>query len=299
MHITGVLQEALRAGDVVFEVLDPDQSRDHYAGESIEVNGQPFIYRSLHDWTELAEVLGAVLEVPERIAEGRVRLRFRSLRHQVSWHQRGLGSGESEKYGTSSEFARTSKVETPSFLLSFLEGVAFLDLTPQSRILSLGVNQGDELALFQQIVGPQALKSMELVGLDHSATAIARARQRFSHPSFQFLEADIQTLSSLNLGRFDLILAINTLHSPALKGHALFQECIQDHLAPKGGVLIGVPNSRHVDHHLVYGARMKNFSSPDLSVLWKEVGFYRRYLHQHGFRVRVLGKHTVLVVGRR
>ena len=42
---------------------------------------------------------------------------------------------------------------------------------------------------------------------------------------------------------------------------------------------------------------MRNFQTHDLSILWKKVAFYRRYLNQHGFRVRLLGKHTVLVVG--
>ena len=40
---------------------------------------------------------------------------------------------------------------------------------------------------------------------------------------------------------------------------------------------------------------MKNFSQPELSLVIKEIAFYRRYLQQHRFQVFVTGKSYLLV----
>jgi len=299
LHIANVIREALQEGVVEFEVVSPNVSADLYAGEPLDSNGVSVRYRSFHTWMELAEGLSAILERTEPLGDGFVRLRMRSLRPQENWHEMASSSGDTEKYGTESAFARTSKLEMPSFFLPFLEGLDFINLPKSARILSLGVNQGEELALIQRFCDERGESAVELVGIDHSASAIQAARSQNDGASFRFHVADIQELDDLDLGRFDLVVSINTLHSPALDGHEVFQRVVQQYLTPNGGVMVGVPNSRHIDHQLMYGARMKNFSTPDLSVLWKEVGFYRRYLHQHGFQVRLLGKHTVLVAGRK
>lgn len=294
-QISEALRDGLERGPVLFEVVDPDQSHDLFSGESIVVCGETAVYRTLQTWFELAEVLGAALETPERLSDGYVRLRMRPLRAEKSWHEHSRPSGDLEKYGVDTDFFRTSKLEMPSFLHSYLEAIRFLKLPDNARVLSVGVNHGDELAIFEALGKSE---SMSFVGIDHCPSAISEARRRYPGSGYQFFEADVRDLNALELGTYDLVVAINTLHSAALDGHGVFREVLKKHVRRGGGVIVGVPNSRTIDHQLVYGARMKNYSSPELSLLWKEVGFYRRYLHQHDYRVRVLGKHTILIVGK-
>jgi hypothetical protein len=298
-QIVETLRPALSHGPVQFEAMDPSATPDLFAGEETVVCGHRVRYRSLHEWMELAESLGAVVDRIKPLPDGFLGFDFRPLRPNSSWHEGSRASGDREKYGTDTQFARTQKLESPSFLVSYLEALDFVALPPNARVLALGVNQGQELSIFQHRLSEAHLETLRFVGIDHCPSAIAAARERFQHPSFQFLQADLGAIETLCLGRFDLILAINTLHSPALDGHALFQQLIREQLRPHGSVVIGLPNSRHVDHQLVYGAKMKNYSTPDLSLVLREVGFYRRYLYQHGFQVRLMGKHVFLVVGRR
>ena len=298
--IATVLRARLRDGPVHFEVPSPDVSAVHYPGERIELSGQPAVYRPFRTWCDLAESLMAAILTPVALPDGWVQLCFRPLDRSRDWSTGAPASGQTEKYGVQSTYARTAKGETASFLMSYLEALDFVGFRERLRVLCVGVSRGDELQLLVDALGDDPRwAERSLVGVDHCASALQEARRRLPAPVFSFLEGDLRDLDACALGTFDLLIAINTLHSPALNGHAVFQALVRDHLAPDGAVILGVPNSRYVDHTLLYGAPMRNFSTPDLSVLWKKVGFFRRYLHQHGFRVRLLGQHTVLVVGRR
>ena len=112
-HISLVLERALTHGRVSCEVLDPDVSEDLFSGETLVVEGVTFRYRTLSDWVELAEGLDAVLETPEKVATDRIRLSFRPLRQEESWHQSSRPSGDTEKYG----------VDTPSNSLNSLSSI--------------------------------------------------------------------------------------------------------------------------------------------------------------------------------
>jgi len=136
---------------------------------------------------------------------------------------------------------------------------------------------------------------IDVVGIDHSASALDTARARF--PAFRFLEADLGALASLGLGTFDLVISLNTLQSPGVDDRAVLRQVVQHHLAPGGAVILGLPNSRYAGGEIAYGARMKNFRQPELGLLIKDVAFYRKYLQQHGRQVFVTGKHYVLVTG--
>ena len=63
--------------------------------------------------------------------------------------------------------------------------------------------------------------------------------------------------------------------------------------------MLGFPNSRFRDGEVVYGARVRNLREPDLSLLVKDLSFYRRYLHQHGFRTFLGGKYDLLLTAVR
>jgi hypothetical protein len=62
-------------------------------------------------------------------------------------------------------------------------------------------------------------------------------------------------------------------------------------------VIIGFPNCRYIDGEVEYGTRMKNFTQPELGLLFKDVAFYRKYLQQHHKQVFVTGKNYILVTG--
>jgi SAM-dependent methyltransferase len=165
---------------------------------------------------------------------------------------------------------------------------------PGARLLDLGVTTGDELALLMALA--PALREATLVCIDHSASAIALARERFVRsPHVQLHVADLATLGALALGRFDLVISIGTLQSPGIDDREVIRQIVQHHLAPGGAVIVGFPNCRYIDGEVEYGARMKNFTQPELGLLVKDVAFYRKYLQQHHRKVYVTGKHYVLV----
>lgn len=244
----------MERGSDVFEldVLDPD------------LGG-----RSYRIWIDLADRLGFRMLTPRPAAESCVRLRFERI--------------------TSKAEVVDSKLEEPGFVIDFAEAMDRITLPTEPRILSLGVNTGDELALLLAL-RPE-LSEATLVGVDRSAPALAMAKQRF--PRAHFLEADLD--QPLELGEFDLVIAIATLQSTALDDRALLRRITQRHLAPTGSVILGIPNCRVIGGELSYGARMKNFRQPELGLVIKDIAFYRKYLQQHARQVFVTGKHYLLV----
>lgn len=269
-------------------VLDPDLGRGRYAGELVDHAGDAFVHRPWRLWVDLAERLGLRMCTPRPApTPGLVVIGFEPL---VDDRPRAPGTAAAERYGHGSAFARIAKLEDPSFVLDLADALARARLGARPRVLDLGVNTGDELTVIER-----AAPDCDVVGIDHSASALAIARARF--PRFRFVEADLGALATLGLGTFDLVISLNTLQSPGVDDRAVLRQVVQHHLAPAGAVILGVPNSRYVDGELVYGARMKNFRQPELGLLIKDVAFYRKYLQQHHRQVFVTGKHYVLVTG--
>ncbi len=281
--------EALAPGQILrFEAPDPDRAFDRYDGELLDGRR----HRSLAGWTALAEQLGAVLLRPRDADDGFVALGLRALDRGASWQTRAAPSGDPEKYGVGSGFARVRKFEEPAFLCGFRDAVRFIDPGPGARVLAVGCNRGDELDALARL-RPDA--GLALHGLDHSPSAIAEARAR--HPGMAFAVGDLNAPGDLG-GRYDLLLALNVLHSPSLDGKAVLRRLVAEHLTPAGAVIVGLPNVRYVDHTLRFGARVKGFSHPELSVLVRDAAYYRRYLARHRFRVMITGQHTVFVCAR-
>lgn len=290
------VQRQLAGGAVTIEidVLDPDLGRGRYAGERVDYGGANYVHRSFRTWVDLAERLGLRVCTPRPLAAPLVRLVFERL--DPAARLRPAADEPTEKYGAASEFARISKLEDPDFVLDLADALERVALRPGARILDLGVNTGDEIALLLALA--PALRDATFVGIDHSASAIAHARARFAaRPSVQLHEADLATLGALELGRFDLVLSIGTLQSPGIDDREVLRQIVQNHLAPDGAVILGFPNCRYVDGEVEHGTRMKNFRQPELGLLVKDVAFYRKYLQQHHRQVFVTGKHYVLVTG--
>lgn len=297
LEIALAMRRAFAAGATTFEldVLDPDMGRGRHAGERVDIDGVAHVHRPFRVWVDLAERMRLRLRTPRPAAPPLVRLVFEPLSPASALDI----SDPTEKYGTSSPFARISKLEDPSFVLDMADALERIALPAGARVLDLGVNTGDELALLLALW--PALRDATLVGVDHSASAIAAARTRFAGiagPRIELHVADLAppgALAALGLGRFDLVLSIGTLQSPGIDDRDLLRRIVQDHLTPTGAVLLGIPNCRYVDGEVEYGTRMKNFSQPELGLLIKDVAFYRKYLQQHHRQVFVTGKHYLLV----
>lgn len=291
LEIIGAIQGQLADGvDVVtLRVLDPDLGRGCHAGEFIEVEGRAYVHRPWRVWVELADRLGLRMCTPKLLEHPLCELRFERL-HASSQP----AADPRERYGTQSEFARVRKAEEPSFVLDFADALARASPSPDARILSLGVNTGDELALLLELC-PALREQARFVGVDHSPSALARARERFSDPRHRFIEADFGALADLELGRFDLVLALDVLQSPGVDSDALLRRLVQAQLAPAGALILGLPNCRYFDGELIHGARTRNFSQSELGLLIRDVAFYRRYLQQHRRKVFVTGSHELLI----
>ena len=261
------------ADDIVFAVLDPDRGAGCYAGELVD----GYVHRPWRVWIDLAERMGLRMMTPRVAEPPLVELRFERLGPR--WQPRGEAS---ERYGVGSGFDRIHKLEDPGFLIDLDEALARVALVPGARVLDLGCNTGDVLSRMPA--------GAALVGVDHSASALAVARERL--PQAELVQADVMQLPPL--GRFDLVVAIGLLQSGALDDRALVRHVVQELLAPRGAVIFGWPNCRYVDGEVEYGARVKNLREPELGLVVKDVAFYRKYLGQHRRQVFVTGKHYLL-----
>jgi len=292
------LLEGLGAGAVTIEVPDPDLGRGRYPGERVGPAGT-LVHRPLRSWCDLAEGLGCRLRTPRASDATHVSLTFERLGPEAPWHAGGTtDDGEAppeERYGATSAFARLRKLEDAGFLLPWLDALGRIRLPESARVLDLGVNRGDELAAFSWLGGAPDVR---FVGVDHSASAIEEARARFPDARHSFHVADLNALPE-GLGRFHLVVSVGTLQSPGVDDHALLRKLVQEHLEPGSALLLGFPNSRFRDGEVVYGARVRNLREPDLSLLVKDLSFYRRYLHQHGFRTFLGGKYDLLLTAVR
>jgi 2-polyprenyl-3-methyl-5-hydroxy-6-metoxy-1,4-benzoquinol methylase len=290
----------LAAGDEVIELLalDPDHGRGRFAGELVDHDGVPYRHRPLRVWLELAERLELRLATPRPAAPPLCVVRLERLRGAPG-AAGDRAAPPAERYGAASAFARIAKAEEPGFVLDLAAALGRLAPPARARVLAVGVNTGDELALLAALA--PALEGAAVVGLDHSRSALAIARARFPRAALHELDlADLITGAAglPDLGRFDLIVALGVLQSGALDDRGLLRRLVQDHLAPGGGLLVGLPNSRYHDGELSPGARVVNRREPELGLLIKDVAFYRKYLQQHRMEVFVTGRHDLLIAAR-
>lgn len=294
--IIAYVRAQLAAGATVvsLRVLDPDRGRGLYAGERVVEGEQAFVHRPLRVWVDLAERMGLRLATPRPAGDGLVRLELVPLDERARWEP-AADVPATEKYGVGSEYQRISKLEDPGLVLDLNDALARVAPPAGARVLALGVNTGDELELLATL-WPELARSGRFVGVDHSASAIAAARERFGEPLHRFVVADLGQLPALDLGgAFELVLCLNTLQSPGVDDRAVLRHVVQERLSPTGGLILGVPNCRYLDGELLHGARTKNFRQPELSLVVDGLAYYRRYLHQHRRKVYVTGKHTLLV----
>lgn len=246
---------------------------------------------SYKTWIDLAQILKCKMLTPQIVDETRVVIRYKKL-SQDSFH--AIDADKEEKYGISSIFAQIQKNEETAFIYHYAQALKNVKIENRLRILNLGVNNGDEFEVIERLT--TNFDALELVGIDYCDSAIESAKKRFSdRKNVRFLQADIKELNALELGKFDLIISIGTLQSSNLNLKEVFMSIVQNQLHPEGAIILGFPNCRWIDGEMIYGAMMRNYNYSEMSNLYKDVVFCKKYLQQKKFRVTITGKDYIFL----
>jgi len=296
LQIITTLQEeltSLNAKDIVeFEVLNPDFCTSTYAGNIALIDDKEYIYRGYKSWIDLAQTLQCRMLTPVVKSSNTVLIRYEKLNADESFHK--SITDKEEKYGLESIFSEIHKNEEPAFLTHYLKALQNANINRRIRVLNLGVNSGDEFGVIQKYA--TNFENLELIGIDYCSSAISAAKEKFKEfRNISFYTHDINDLSSLNLGKFDLIISIGTLQSSNLEFNPLFMSIVQNQLKRSGAMILGFPNCRWIDGEMVYGARVKNYPFSEMGLLYKDVIFCKKYLQQKKFRVTVTGKDYIFI----
>jgi len=292
--ILPLLQESLRENSSVsFEILNPDLG-EGYAGNLITIEDKTYIYRGYKAWTNLAELLMCKMLTPKVNSYPLVTLHFQKLETQSSFHL-DTESLKEEKYGTGSHFFEINKMEEPAFLYYYQQALTNVKLENRSRILNLGVNRGDEFEIIKNRLNTVKYQNIELVGIDHSKTAIEYAQRQFKENNVEFYTEDINNIDTLNLGKFDLLISIGTLQSPSINFKPFFMSLVQNYLVKNAAIILGFPNSRWIGGEMVYGAKAPNYVMSEMSLLFNDVIFCKKYLQQKKYRVTLTGKQYIFL----
>ncbi len=296
LEITQWIQTEFAAGikKSEFEVLSPDVVSSTYAGKTITIDDEEYIYRGYKAWTDLSELLFCRMLTPRVKGEHTVVISFERLNINESFHLTTEQKKE-EKYGVDSPFFQINKNEEPAFLLPFYHALKNVKIENRKRVLDLGVNSGDELDLIKRIMQEDEYRGMQFTGIDHSASAVQFAQNRFKEENIAFVEHDINRLDELKLGKFDLIISIGTFQSPGIDFKPFFMSLVQNYLNEDGTLILGFPNCRWMGGEMIYGAKVPNYSYSEMGMLYSDVIYCKKYLQQKKFRVTLTGKDYVFL----
>jgi len=292
--IISILKDELsRSHSVTFRVLNPDIG-DFYSGTKIELDGTTYIYRGYKNWVDLAHFLGSKMATPKLISSDIVEICYRRLSTD-SFHNTRVEDIK-EKYGVGSTFSLIDKSQESSFLFFYLQALKDANIENRGSILNLGVNRADEFVVIKEML-KDGFEDKQLVGIDHSTSAIKQAKERFEGcRGVEFFTHDINELDSLGLGRFDMLISIGTLQSTTINFKPFFMSLVQNYLSSDSAVVLGFPNSRWVGGELLYGAKVPNYSTSELGLLFSDVMFCKKYLQQKRYRVKIIGKDYIFLI---
>ncbi len=247
-------------------------------------------------WVDLSQILFCKILLPKINNDGFITYQYQKLDIKQSFHTIDVENKIEVKYGINSTFATIDKLEEPSFLHYYQQALKNVNINKRIRILNLGINSGDEFNVIQHYA--TNFKNLELVGIDYCPSAIEKAKDKFDqYKNIKLYTADIKELDNLNLGTFDLIITIGTLQSTSLNFKLIFQSLIQNQLKKDGAIILGFPNCRWIDKEMIYGAKAPNYSFNEMSILYNDVIFCKKYLQQKKFRVTITGKDYIFLTG--
>ena len=285
------LQTALNNDDSIsFSVLNPDLS-EGYAGHHVIIEDINYLYRGYKAWTDLAELLKCKMLTPKEAKYPLIHLTFKKLKDD-SFHS---DDKSNEKYGIDSHFSLIQKMEEPAFIYYYNQALDNVKIENRQRILNLGINRGDEFEVIKKRLDTKKYGKINFIGIDHSKSAIAYAKDMFSENNVDFYAEDINNLEKLKLGEFDLLISIGTLQSPSINFKPFFMKLVQEYLTKDAAIILGFPNSRWVGGEMLYGAKVPNYAMSEMGHLFSDVIFCKKYLQQKKFRVTLTGKQYVFL----
>ncbi len=276
-------------GEIEFLVSNPSLGQGLYAGEFVECNGNIMLHRSLRVWVNMAQTLGYYIDTPQIINRCKIVIKLIPLQ-QNSFHNI---TNSKNKYDSNSYFARINKCEESGFWIYYKNALKAINLQNRKTILDIGINRGDEIIAFENIISKEIFSSLSIIGVDYSHGAINEASKLL--PNAKLYAKDIKDFLKSNTIKFDLIISIATLQSSTINMKPLVMNLIQNHLDKDGAIIFGFPNSRWIDGELVYGAKAPNYNYSELSLVIKDIYWIKKYLQQHKFRVTITGKEYLFV----
>jgi hypothetical protein len=290
-EILSELQKQLENKDIIyFSILNPDEY-DGYAGHTIKIGNTTYLYRGYKAWTDLAELLKCKMLTPKEGEYPLVTITLKKLQDD-SFH---ADEKTSEKYGTESHFAQLQKMEEPAFLYYYQQALDNVKVENRQHILNLGINRGDEFEVIKNRLDTKKYGKIKFIGIDHSKSAIAYAKNIFPENNVSFYTQDINQLDELKLGRFDLLISIGTLQSPSINFKPFFMKLVQEYLTKDAAIILGFPNSRWIGGEMLYGAKVPNYAMSELGHLFSDAIFCKKYLQQKKFRVTLTGKQYIFL----
>ena len=286
------LQNLISKDIIEFEVLNPDYVDSTYSGNILQINDIFYLYHGYKAWSDLAHILKCRMLTPLVKESHLVVIRYQKLNPDISFHAET--TDVESKYGLDSIFSQIHKMQEPAFLYYYKQALANVHINKRLRILNLGVNSGDEFECIQEYASN--FENLELVGVDYCSSAIKHAKIKFSDTdNISLYTQDINDLDALNLGQFDLIISIGTLQSSNLDFNPLFMSIVQKQLKKDGALILGFPNCRWLDGEMIYGARAKHYAFSEMSLVYKDAIFCKKYLQQKKFRVTITGKDYIFL----
>ena len=245
-------------------------------------------------WVDLSQILHCKILMPKALDDGSILIQLQELNTKQSFHNEQKDNKIEDKYGTNSTFATIKKLEEPNFLHYYLQSLQNVMINKRLRILNLGINSGDEFEVIKKYA--TNFENIELVGIDYCQSAIDKADEKFkADKNISFYTCDINKLDSLDLGKFNLIITIGTLQSTSLNFKLIFQSIVQNYLKKDGAMILGFPNCRWIDKEMIYGAKAPNYNFSEMSILYNDVIFCKKYLQQKKFRVTITGKDYIFL----
>ncbi len=70
---------------------------------------------------------------------------------------------------------------------------------------------------------------------------------------------------------------------------------VQHYLEKDAAIILGFPNSRWIGGEMIYGAKAPNYAMSEMSLLFNDVMFCKKYLQQKKFRVTLTGKQYIFL----
>jgi hypothetical protein len=276
---TWIEEELKKWHQIEFIVPNPDLNAEHMG------------YKA---WVSLAELHYCTMLTPRVVSKSEICLSFKKLNMKDSFHADKI-MNKQEKYGTESKFFNINKNEEPTFLYAYKKALESVKISTRKQILNLGINKADEFELIRNILEPGVFNSINFVGVDHSTSALNFAKKRFNSTNIQFYKEDINKIAELKLAKSDLIISIGTLQSPSINYKPFLMSLVQEHLTKDGAFILGFPNSRWIDSELIYGAKAPNYNYSEMSLLFNDVIFAKKYLQQKKFRVTITGREYIFL----